>query len=31
VGVTIVVKGANYATQTNADGIFNLKNIKAGE
>lgn len=31
IGVTIVVKGANYATQTNSDGIFNLKNIKAGE
>jgi hypothetical protein len=31
IGVTIVVKGTSYATQTNSEGIFTLKNIKAGE
>ena len=31
IGVTIVVKGTSYATQTNSEGIFSLKNIKAGE
>ncbi len=31
IGVTIVVKGTSYVTQTNAEGVFTLKNIKAGE
>lgn len=31
IGVTVVVKGSSFGAQTNSDGVFTIKNIKAGE